>query len=412
MNITFTHLIGPRKGEVDRFEADTVRVGRATDNTLAFSSANRRVSAHHAEIKRKDDHYILHDLGSTNGTMINGRRVITTELRPGDLIEFGAGGPLVRFGIEDAQAIEPVHQTNREPIRLKGEDDFVHTSTVERIVDRAVRTRASNLRLIVAIAAAMAIGGVVGIILSSERDPGYTSWATVAERNQQAVVFIYTEFELVDGSNQVLLADARTGSGFVVSPDGLIVTNRHLVHDWDYNKPPSGVTGRIVKIEVIFPGGKREDALPATLYRLSTDKAVDIAILKIAPPAGLQVVSGLEPDLEHINQGDDVAVIGYPLGLDLLRQTHEARVTPSLSIGVVSRVSNDVIQLNLRAYRGNSGGPALNRKGEVIGLVTGKADSAEEITFCTPISAALELINQPTNLSVEGVNREGINHGK
>ncbi len=392
MNITFTHLIGPRKGEVDRFEADTIRVGRASDNTLAFSSANRRVSAHHAEIKLKDDHYILHDLGSTNGTMINGRRVITSELRHGDLIEFGAGGPLVRFGIEDNEAAEPAHQTYRERSRLKDEADFVHTSTVERIVDRAVRTRASNLRLIVAIAVAMAIGGVAGIILSSKRDPGNTSWATVAERNQRAVVFIYTEFELVDGSNQVLLADARDGSGFVVSPEGLIVTNRHLVHDWDYNRPPSGVTGRIVKIEVIFPGGKREDAIPATLYRLSKDKSVDVAILKIDPPAGLQVVSGLEPDLEHINQGDDVAVIGYPLGMDLLRQTHETRVTPSLSIGVVSRVSPDLIQLNLRAYRGNSGGPVLNRRGEVIGILTANIGNAQDIALATPVGAALQLI--------------------
>ena len=392
MNITFTHLIGPRKGEVDRFDADAVRVGRASDNALAFSSASRRVSAHHAEIKRKGDHYILHDLGSTNGTMINGRRVITTDLRHGDLIEFGAGGPLVRFGVEDDEAVGPARQPDGEPIRLKSEADFVHTSTVERIVDRAVRTRASNLRLIVAIAAAMAVGAVLGIILSSRRDPGYASWATVAERNQRAVVFIYTEFELVDASNQVLLADARTGSGFVVSPDGLIVTNRHLVRDWDYHPPPSGVTGRIVKIEVIFPGGKREDAIPAALYRLSTDMKVDVAILKIAPPDRMQVVSGLGPDLNQINQGDDVAVIGYPLGLDLLRKTHESRVTPSLSIGVVSRVNQDLIQLNLRAYHGNSGGPALNRRGEVIGILTANIDNAQDIALATPVGAALQLI--------------------
>ena len=164
MRITFTHQIGPRKGEVDKFEADTVRVGRASDNMLAFSGAERRVSAHHAEIKRKGNHYILQDLGSTNGTMINGRRVITTELKRGDLIEFGAGGPLVRFGVEDDSDSEPTVRLEREK-RAKDQDDFVHPSTVERIVDRAVRTRASNLRLIIAIAAAMAIGAAVGIAL-------------------------------------------------------------------------------------------------------------------------------------------------------------------------------------------------------------------------------------------------------
>ena len=388
MRITFTHQTGPRKGDVDRFESEIVKVGRASDNTLAFSGAERRVSAHHAEIKRKGEHYILHDLGSTNGTMINGRRVITTELKRGDLIEFGAGGPLVRFGIEG----EPQQEDGGEVRPVKDEDDFVHPSTVERIVDRAVRTRASNLGLIIAIAAAMALGAAVGITLSSQRDPGYTSWTTVAERNQSAVVFIRAEFELVDNSNQVLGAGARTGSGFVVSPSGLIVTNRHLVRDWDYNPPPSGVLGRIKKIEVVFPGQRREETIQASLYRLSADTAVDVVVLKIDPPDGMQTVSGLQPDIAYVNQGDDVAVIGYPLGMDLLKVTNETRITTSLSIGVVSRVSREVIQLNLRAYRGNSGGPALNRKGEVIGILTANIGDAQDIALATPISAALELI--------------------
>ena len=391
MRITFTHQIGPRKGEVDRFEADTVRVGRASDNTLAFSGAERRVSAHHAEIKRKGNHYILHDLGSTNGTMINGRRVITTELKRGDLIEFGAGGPLVRFGVEDDSDNEPTVRVDREQ-RAKVQDDFVHPSTVERIVDRAVRTRASNLRLIVAIAAAMAIGGAVGIALSSRRDPGYTSWAAVAERNQSAVVFIRAEFELVDNANQVMDSGARTGSGFVVSSNGLIVTNRHLVRDWDYNPPPAGITGRIKNIEVIFPGKRGEEAIRATLYRLSANTTIDAAILKIEPFEGMPAVSGLQPDLEFVSQGEDVAVIGYPLGMDLLKHTNETRITTSLSIGVVSRVSREVIQLNLRAYRGNSGGPALNRNGEVIGILTANIGDAQDIALATPIGAALDLI--------------------
>lgn len=391
MRITFTYQIGPRKGEVDKFEADTVRVGRASDNMLAFSSEERRVSAHHAEIKRKGNHYILQDLGSTNGTMINGRRIITTELKRGDLIEFGAGGPLVRFGVEDDSDSEPTVRLEREK-RAKDQDDFVHPSTVERIVDRAVRTRASNFRLIVAIAAAMAIGAAVGIALSSRRDPGYTSWAAVAERNQSAVVFIRTEFELVDGSNQVLDSGARTGSGFVVSSSGLIVTNRHLVRDWDYNLPPAGITGRIKSIEVIFPGKRREDSIQATLHRLSANTSIDVAVLKIEPPEGMPTVSGLQPDLGFVNQGDDVAVIGYPLGMDLLQLTNETRITTSLSIGVVSRVSREVIQLNLRAYRGNSGGPVLNRSGEVIGILTANVGAAQDLALATPIGAALDLI--------------------
>jgi pSer/pThr/pTyr-binding forkhead associated (FHA) protein len=90
MHATFTHLIGPRKGECQKFDGLAISIGRSPDNGLRFSDSERRVSSHHAEITCKGDQYILRDLGSTNGTMINGRRVIMTELKQDDLLEFGA----------------------------------------------------------------------------------------------------------------------------------------------------------------------------------------------------------------------------------------------------------------------------------------------------------------------------------
>ena len=234
----------------------------------------------------------------------------------------------------------------------------------------------------------------------------------MAELNRPAVVFIRVEFELLDEIGQVIVTDARTGSGFLVSSSGLIVTNRHLVRDWEYNSASQSLTGRTTKVEVILPGQTREQAILADVHRINPDKdSPDVAILKINL-SRLRFVRGIESDLNNIEQGEDVAVIGYPLGLDLLKQTHDEQIGPSLSTGIVSRVGQDYIQLNLRAYHGNSGGPALNRKGEVIGILTANVTSAQDIALCTPISAALELINQPTNLSVEVINQEGINHGK
>jgi len=58
----------------------------------------------------------------------------------------------------------------------------------------------------------------------------------------------------------------------------------------------------------------------------------------------------------------------------------------------VSRVNSDLIQLNLRAYKGESGGPLLNRKGQVIGVVTASLSSAQDIALCTPIGLAVDLI--------------------
>src|SRR6266851_4679908 len=115
MRATFTYLIGPNKGEQAVFRESPVSVGRAPDNMLCLGDGARRVSSHHAEVIRRGGQFVLRDLGSTNGTMINGRRVMVSELEHDDLIEFGAGGPLLRFGV----AHEP-DQRQRELNRVEG----------------------------------------------------------------------------------------------------------------------------------------------------------------------------------------------------------------------------------------------------------------------------------------------------
>src|SRR5262245_41363147 len=113
MRATFTHLIGPQKGTRVKFDSERISVGRAHDNKLCPGDDARRVSSHHAEVIRRGDQYLLRDLGSTNGTMINGRRVVVSELAPDDLIKFGAGGPLLRFGIDPSEK-ETQAGTNQE----------------------------------------------------------------------------------------------------------------------------------------------------------------------------------------------------------------------------------------------------------------------------------------------------------
>ena len=387
MRATFTYLIGSQKGERVKFDAERILVGRALDNTLCLGDGARRVSSHHAEVIQHGDQYVLRDLGSTNGTMINGRRVVVSELAHDDLIEFGAGGPLLRFGIERPEKQDQIETVSKD---RRGRDRVRSTAAPR---DEALGHRAvvkGNAMLIAALVGAMLLGGVVGIVASFRlraSDPESMSFAEIAELNSPAVVLIRTEFELLDSSGQVTTTEARTGSGFIIPDSGLIVTNRHLVRDWEYNPPPPGTTGRITKIEAILPHHILEDLLPAEVYRLGENN-VDVAILRINSP-NLPFVLGIEPDLSHTNAGDEVLVIGYPLGLELLEKTKDTTADPSLSPGIVSRVGHDFIQLNLRAYHGNSGGPVLNRKGEVIGILTGNLGSAPDIALCTPIRSAL-----------------------
>lgn len=381
MRATFTYLITSKKGDRAEFDARRISIGRAPDNMLCLGENARRVSSHHAEVMRRGDQYLLRDLGSTNGTMINGRRVVVGELAHDDLIEFGAGGPLLRFGVEE----------DLKEVQHGG----AGSKQVGENASHPFRRLKNNGVLIAALMAAMLLGGIGGIVASSRlraSDPDNLSFSEVAELNSPAVVFIRVEFDLLDSMGQVTTREARTGSGFVASDNGqtgLIITNRHLVRDWEYGSQSQGVSGRVTRIEVVLPNQKPEEAVEAEIYKLTSRDSADVAILKFSSPS--LVVHGIEPDIDSINQGDEVVVIGYPLGLDLLERTKDERVEPSLSTGIVSRVGQDFIQLNLRAYHGNSGGPVLNRKGFVIGILTANVGSAQDIALATPISAAVAL---------------------
>jgi serine protease Do len=384
MLATFTHVIGPSKGERARFDAGRISIGRAPDNMLCLGDSARRVSSHHAEVTRRGDHYVLRDLGSTNGTMINGRRVMVSELAQDDLIEFGAGGPLLRFTEEPAQ--DQVQTVAGHPNSTSGRP------SVSPSYGQGLKR---NANLLAALVAAMLIGALGGIVASSRIrnvDPERMSFAEIAEANAPAVVLVRVEFDLLDSNGQVTTTEARTGSGFIASESGLIITNRHLVRDWEYNPPGPGASGRVTKIEVVLPHQKPHDAMPAELYKLGENSAVDVAILKLNAPAGSRV-RGFEQNINQTNQGDEVVVIGYPLGLELLQRTNDTTADPSISTGVVSRVGHGYIQLNLRAYRGNSGGPVLNRRGDVIGILTARLGDARDFALCTPIAPALGLMN-------------------
>jgi serine protease Do len=386
MRATLTHLVGPRKGESFSFTGDHITVGRADDNDLSFGDVHRRVSAHHAELVKVADQYILKDRGSTNGTMINGRRIVVSELNDDDLIEFGAGGPLLRYSIQRDQS-----DVLESGVAARGaEKSGFHSRTTGRL--RRDSARSSNAWLIAAMLAAMLVGAIGGVVISrrSVRDPERMTPAEISAANSKSVVFVRTDFELLDSTGQVAAAESRTGSGFIVTSDGLIVTNRHVVHDWEYDSGFAGFEGRVTRITVVLPGHEATDSIEASLYRMSASKEIDVAVLKIDVDSTVAVLLAGQNSTDVV-PGSEVVVLGYPLGADLLQQTHDSVFEASLATGTISRVGRDFIQLDLNAYRGNSGGPVLSTRGRVIGILTGRLGHSN-IAVCTPISSALPLI--------------------
>lgn len=148
-----------------------------------------------------------------------------------------------------------------------------------------------------------------------------------------------------EGAPQQRRAQAL-GSGFVISADGYIVTNNHVIEQAD-------------EIMVEFLDGSE---LPAEL--IGTDPRTDIAVLKVDPEEPLPFVAFGDSDLARV--GDWVLAIGNPLGQGF-----------SVSAGIVSARNrelsgsyDDFIQTDAAINRGNSGGPLFNMQGEVIGVNT------------------------------------------
>lgn len=157
------------------------------------------------------------------------------------------------------------------------------------------------------------------------------------------------------------------GSGFVISEDGMILTNRHVVQDTDAN------------YTVVFDSGESYDAKV-----LARDQLTDLAVLKID-------ATGLTPlplgDSDSAVQGQAVIAIGNTLG------DYPNTATKGIISGLSRNLGGNyvgLIQTDAAINRGNSGGPLLNMSGEVIGVNTAvdRREDGDAIGFAIPINEA------------------------
>ncbi|MBU5628031.1 trypsin-like peptidase domain-containing protein [Oscillibacter sp. MSJ-2] len=168
---------------------------------------------------------------------------------------------------------------------------------------------------------------------------------------------------------------ASSGSGFIISQDGYIVTNHHVIN---------GATS----VKVTLYSGETYDAAV-----IGGDEDYDIAVLKINATGLQSVVLG---DSDSLNVGDHVLAVGNPLG----------ELTFSMSGGMVSSVNRainvdgtpfNMIQTDASINPGNSGGPLFNEYGEVVGIVSAKyssysSESVEGLGFAIPINDVWAMI--------------------
>src|SRR5438270_2101922 len=104
--VRLTHLSGSLQGTSSMSPKAVIRIGRGAACDVRFDpQVDTRVSAYHAEIRFSKGHYVVVDVGSSNGTLLNGKMVRQHRLRSGDKLRFGAqGGPEVRFDMDDSMS--------------------------------------------------------------------------------------------------------------------------------------------------------------------------------------------------------------------------------------------------------------------------------------------------------------------
>ncbi|MFH0944496.1 MAG: trypsin-like peptidase domain-containing protein [Planctomycetota bacterium] len=162
------------------------------------------------------------------------------------------------------------------------------------------------------------------------------------------------------------------GSGFVIHPEGYLITNDHVIE---------GTTELTVIVYRQATDGLRKDEYKK-IRIVASSALLDLALLKIEPDAPEVFVTVPLGDSNHVTQGEGVFAVGNPLGLER-----------SLSEGIValkSRLLNGqtYVQTTAALSPGNSGGPLFNLSGEVIGVNSLKAvaQGAEGLSFSIPVN--------------------------
>ncbi len=197
-----------------------------------------------------------------------------------------------------------------------------------------------------------------------------------------------------------------SGSGFVISPDGHVLTNEHVVSNREItlNEPNRKVVIRlnVSKIEVCFPpesAAARGGTTPCAEATISAaDPDLDLAVLYVGSSNQPYLALG---DSDVVTPGQPVQALGFPFGrtLDIGRDTLDS-VVPEITTtaGTISalRANNAgerrFLQIDGNVNPGSSGGPIVNRDGFVVGVVVARLRDAGNIAFAIPINQAKSFI--------------------
>lgn len=227
--------------------------------------------------------------------------------------------------------------------------------------------------------------GLVFSDVSAQTQPLFPNFIQLYNEQGPSVVSIYVESKITE-DNPGPPAPSSTpppkfpikpdttmggGSGFIITQDGYIVTNAHVVKD-------------AIKITVALSNKKKY-----TAALVGADKRTDVALIKIS-------VTGLTPvrigEASKLKVGEWVAAIGNPFGLD---QTFTVGIVSAFGRGAYEVNLFKLIQSTVTINPGNSGGPLFNMAGEVVGInsmILSKSGGFSGVAFSIPIEDAMRVV--------------------
>lgn len=324
-----------------------------------------QVSRSHARIfKNEDGKYVVRDLGSANGTFLvdkrgTSKKKLTADhvLSEGDVIE--AGKSRFSFALK-AAAYTAVAAPAPTPRKL---------------------TTGEKLKRFAAPLAVLALGGVFALAALGMGSNASTAHACTEKNAANAIRPSTVWVVALDQHGGV----AQTGTGFVLRNDGYIMTNRHVILD-QRDQPFAGYV-------VVLPGQERE--LPAQLVNF--DQNIDLALLKAEGIPNLEPVKWAKSST--LKEGDSLIAAGFPA------DTHDRTSgAATFTFGRMSALrvfeGAQFLQHDADVNPGNSGGPLVNKCGEVVGVntqvayVPGQTTRAPGINFSIASSDAQRLAIQ------------------
>lgn len=570
MRLTFRHISGSKTGLEETFERATIRIGRDPSNDLTFDPyLDRDASGFHAEVFEEEGTVWLRDVGSTNGTYMNGEKVQRSSLQPGVVIGFGRNGPKLELLEEgtaagagpgapaaDGAAVpaaaapanpagagekpRPGHATieamvrnavaqEREKRRERGGTAVVVREAVDQALSKSKRRNRLLLGVVSFVLLLTVAGGALAFVsqwrrIREQEDRIRQSSETADEARRKAqeteeTVLKFREEsqgqffsskqeeaernrELEEGRRRIErleeqiqglgegdqdldalrkeLAKARNeravlqriekdnepsifllftrftakgadgkerkfqgfGTGFIATPEGHLITNKHVVQPWKfskikalldrdglefqedsllvaawrsgsrvyvrengaltmnlnagYNTQPLGnleiLTTAPDHMDWLTLGGGDDDGeeSPGSRIYAHVHDNNDLAVLKIRDRfAEFRAVAlATEEDIGKLEKLDPVLSLGFPRGGALLER---GLAEPSASRGDIRKIEDSIL-ISAPIIGGNSGGPVFNETGHVIGVSTRTIRGAESFGFCIPVTHAVQLL--------------------